>query len=176
MKNSGTVLLETERLTLRRFKEEDIPAVFKNWAGNPDVTKYLLWEYHKTEKETARFLKEYIRQYHKKNFYVWAVERKQDGEVIGTVDATVFKKKAEIGYCFGESFWNNGYAYESLTAMVEFLKTEVGCEIFTAVCAIQNTASVKLLEKIGMRRKNDDVINYISKKGILKCAEYELKC
>ncbi len=175
MKNNGTVLLETDRLILRRFKTEDIPSVFKNWSGNPEVTKYLLWSYHKTEKETAKFIKKYIRQYYKKDFYVWAVERKEDGEVIGTVDATVFKKKAEIGYCFGEKFWRKGYAYEALTRMLEFLK-EAGCEIFKATCAVDNIASCKLLEKIGMVKKNDDIISLIGEKDLIKCKEYEFKC
>ncbi len=176
MKNVGTVLLETERLILRRFKKEDIPAVFKNWAGNPNVTKYLLWSYHKTEKETAMFIKKYIRQYNKKGFYVWAVERKEDGEIIGTVDATAFKGKAEIGYCFGEKFWHNGYAYESLSRMIEFLKVEAGCRCFSAVCATENIPSVNLLIKIGMVKKSDSCIFLLGGEGFLKCEEYELRC
>ena len=175
MKNTGTVLLETDRLILRRFTKEDIPAVFKNWSGNPNVTKYLLWSYHKNEKEAAGFLKKYIRQYHKKDFYVWAVERKQDGEVMGTVDATVFKGKAEIGYCFGEKFWHNGYAFESLSKMIEFFK-EKGCDRFGATCAVENVASSGLLLKLGFVKGNCGVVSFFGENGLLKCEEYELRC
>ena len=175
MKHTGTLLLETERLVLRRFTKEDILPVFNNWSGNPEVTKYLLWSYHKTEKETARFLKKYIRQYYKKDFYVWAVERKEDGEVIGTVDATVFKSKAEIGYCFGEKFWKKGYAFESLSKMIEFFK-EIGCDCFGATCAVENKASAKLLMRLGFVKENSDTVSYVGENGFIKCEEYELRC
>ena len=46
MNHKGTVALETERLILRRFTIEDADAMFKNWASDAEVTKYLTWPTH----------------------------------------------------------------------------------------------------------------------------------
>ena len=46
MKHTGTKYLETERLKLRRFVIEDAEAMFKNWASDIEVTKYLTWPAH----------------------------------------------------------------------------------------------------------------------------------
>ena len=46
MKNSGTVRMETKRLVLRPYVIEDADAMFRNWANDPQVTKYLTWEPH----------------------------------------------------------------------------------------------------------------------------------
>lgn len=48
MINKGTVALETERLTLRRFAVDDAEAVFRNWASDPEVTKFLMWPPHES--------------------------------------------------------------------------------------------------------------------------------
>lgn len=51
MKNSGTVRMETKRLVLRPFVIEDAGAMFRNWANDPQVTKFLSWEPHKDVEE-----------------------------------------------------------------------------------------------------------------------------
>lgn len=56
MKNSGTVRMETKRLVLRPYVIEDADAMFRNWANDPQVTKYLSWEPHKDVEETKQIL------------------------------------------------------------------------------------------------------------------------
>ena len=56
MKNSGTVRMETKRLVLRPYVIEDADAMFRNWANDPQVTKYLTWEPHKDVEETKQIL------------------------------------------------------------------------------------------------------------------------
>ena len=46
MDHKGTVTLETERLQLRCFTEEDAESMYRNWASDPEVTKYLTWPPH----------------------------------------------------------------------------------------------------------------------------------
>ena len=54
MKNSGTVRMETKRLVLRPYVIEDADAMFRNWANDPQVTKYLSWEPHNDVEETKQ--------------------------------------------------------------------------------------------------------------------------
>ena len=60
MKNSGTVRLETERLVLRPFAAEDADAMYRNWASDSQVTKFLFWEPHKDVDETRGILEGWI--------------------------------------------------------------------------------------------------------------------
>ena len=48
MKHLGTIQLETDRLVLRRFTVDDAETVFKNWASDDEVTRYLTWPTHKS--------------------------------------------------------------------------------------------------------------------------------
>ena len=61
MKNSGTVRMETKRLVLRPYVIEDADAMFRNWANDPQVTKYLSWEPHKDVEEIKQILEGWIK-------------------------------------------------------------------------------------------------------------------
>ena len=54
MQHCGTKRLETERLILRRYVSEDAAAVYKNWASDDEVTKYLTWPTHKSQEIRSR--------------------------------------------------------------------------------------------------------------------------
>ena len=69
MKNSGTVRMETKRLVLRPYVIEDADAMFRNWANDPQVTKYLTWEPHKDVEETKKILEGWIASYESKDFF-----------------------------------------------------------------------------------------------------------
>ena len=53
MKHKGTVRLETERLILRPFTPEDALPMFRNWASDEEVTRFLTWPAHKDVEVTA---------------------------------------------------------------------------------------------------------------------------
>ena len=57
MEHRGTQRLETERLILRRFVSEDADAMYKNWAADKEVTKYLTWPSHSSP-DVSRFVVE----------------------------------------------------------------------------------------------------------------------
>ena len=61
MNHCGTRQLDTERLVLRRFVTEDAEAMFRNWASDPEVTKYLTWPAHANVDVTMAVLKEACR-------------------------------------------------------------------------------------------------------------------
>ena len=59
MKHCGTRELETGRLLLRRLSIDDCEMMYNNWASDPEVTKYLRWNAHRTWGETAELLNEW---------------------------------------------------------------------------------------------------------------------
>ena len=54
MEHLGTIRLETERLILRRFTVEDAQAMFRNWASDEEVTKFLTWPAHRSAEVSRR--------------------------------------------------------------------------------------------------------------------------
>ena len=87
MKHCGTQTIETERLILRQFKSEDADAMFKNWANDEEVTKYLTWSPHGTVDVTKEILKQWVDSYKDEKYYQWAIVLKEIDEPIGSISA-----------------------------------------------------------------------------------------
>ena len=79
MRHAGTQDIETPRLLLRRLLPEDAPQMYANWASDPEVTRYLRWEPHKSPAETRELLAAWALLYPNPDYYQWAmVERPPD--------------------------------------------------------------------------------------------------
>ena len=67
MKHCGTKRLETNRLILRRFVNEDASAMYKNWASDSEVTKYLMWPTHSSKEISEEITKDWVSSYTNEN-------------------------------------------------------------------------------------------------------------
>ena len=63
--HKGTQTIETSRLILRRAVREDAELMFRNWASDPEVTKYLTWPAHETVETSAWVLNSWVGEYEK---------------------------------------------------------------------------------------------------------------
>lgn len=81
----GTKTIETERLILRRFKEEDAKDMFNNWASDDEVTKYLSWPTHSDIGVSKKLLEMWIDKYSSEENYNWAIEVKENKNVVGSI-------------------------------------------------------------------------------------------
>ena len=90
MKHCGTQELETGRLLLRRLTVDDSEMMFNNWASDPEVTRYLRWNAHRSWAETAEMLNEWEKHYGDPTFYQWGVENKRSGVLMGTIVTGIF--------------------------------------------------------------------------------------
>lgn len=153
MKDLGTVLLETDRLILRKLKKEDAYQAFENWTNDELVTRYVTWNPHKNVENTLKLFEIWENNYEMEHTYKWVVELKDTSEVIGTIDVVrknIEQKTAEIGYCYGSKYWNKGYGTEALKKVLDFLFNEVGFEVISACHVIDNVGSGKVMEKAGL--------------------------
>ena len=73
MRHCGTQRMESERLILRPFSVDDAGAMYKNWAADPEVTKFLTWPPHEDADASKAVLTEWVDSYAKKDFYQWAI-------------------------------------------------------------------------------------------------------
>ncbi len=154
MKGIGTKVIETERLLMRPMEKGDALYIYKNWASDPLVTRYLSWDYHKSIKETEEYVDFKVKRYLEKEYvFDWIIVLKETGEPIGEMEAVNVSRAdnlVEMGDCFGYHYWNKGYATEALKAFIEYMFEEVGVEKVIACHISPNLASGRVMAKAGM--------------------------
>ena len=153
MRHTGTQTIATERLTLRRFTIEDAENMYYNWASDPEVTRYLTWQPHKSVEETAEILQQWEAGYSKNEFYQWAIELNDIEQPIGSISVVSLNEdvqSAELGYCIGKSWWHQGYTTEAVEAVIRFLMAEVGAGRVWSQHDVANPNSGEVMKKAGM--------------------------
>lgn len=153
MKHLGTVTLETERLILRQFRITDANAMYTNWAGSSDVTKYLTWPTHKNEDVSLKYLESLVVTYENKEVYGWGIELKELHQVIGSIGVVQTNFAIEcvqIGYSIGKPWWGIGITSEAFLAVIQFFMEEVGINRIEARHDIKNIPSGKVMKHCGL--------------------------
>lgn len=138
--------LETPRLLLRKFTEDDYEDLFE-YVSDPKVTEYEPYK-PMTEKETRDNL-----AWRCTTDEMIAVVLKENGKLIGNIylGNRDFNSR-ELGYVFNQSYWGNGYAKEACQAVLADAFA-TGVHRIYAECDPLNTGSWKLLERIGFQRE-----------------------
>ena len=144
--------LYTPRLVLRPFDEGDAPALFEH-AKNPNVTRFTLWDHHKTIADTEMFVRDYARcRYLEKTPEPYAITLRGDPRPVGAVGcfwASVPNRTMELGYWLAEPFWGKGLTAEACRAVVDSAFFAHQPRRIQARVIAGNVASVRVLEKIG---------------------------
>ena len=154
LNHKGSKIIETERLILRPFTMADADAMFRNWASDDEVTKYITWPTHESVEITKMVLSDWTSHYAESDFYNWAIVPKEIGEPIGNISVVRINPKtdcATMGYCMSRAHWHRGIMPEALNAVVDFLFGEVGFNRIEAEHAAENGASGRVMEKAGLR-------------------------
>lgn len=156
MEHQGTIKIETNRLILRKFKIEDADIMYRNWASDDEVTKYLTWPTHKNVNETRSVLAGWVERYSDPAFYNWVIVLKEIGEPIGNLSVVKYDEKtasAAIGWCMGKRWWGQRIMPEAARAVLQYLFEEVGFNRIAAKHDKENTKSGRVMQKIGMTRE-----------------------
>lgn len=151
--HKGTVTIETPRLILRKARMEDAEPMFRNWANDAEVTKFLTWPAHGSIEVSERVLASWVDCYQKDDYYQWMIVLKEINEPIGSIMAsTVGRAKcAHIGYCIGRQWWHQGIMSETLKAVMDFLFDAVGYHRVEAMHDPNNPHSGGVMKKCGMK-------------------------
>jgi [ribosomal protein S5]-alanine N-acetyltransferase len=148
--------IETPRLILREFREDDWPAVLDYW-NDPGSQRY-----NPDLPDRERFVRDLVAMFvasqaeEPRRRWQLALVNKQDGRLIGNCGIRVNNPdlgEANIGYELNPRDWGNGYATEAATAIVRFGFEELKLHRIWAECVADNTGSARVLEKLGMRRE-----------------------
>ena len=143
-------ILRTKRCIVREICLDDVDKLYEIYA-DPSITLYMEGLYAKKEEEIA-YTRDYIRyQYGIYDFGMWIIEDRQSGEVIGRagLDLRPDREDAELGYMIRRDRHRQGIAYEVCTAILTYVREELGFEKLFARTQKENLASVGLLKKLG---------------------------
>jgi ribosomal-protein-alanine N-acetyltransferase len=169
------VRLETERLVLREFVEDDAEALFAV-EGDPTVARYQSFEPRSLDESRG-----YVRYaaesatWRPRSLYDLVIVRREDAQLIGRVGLQVSRKEgrqAALWYTLRPDCWGSGYATEAARALVAYGFAELGLHRVWADCDPANTGSWRLLERLGMRREAHHVESTWLKGGWVDSYEY----
>ncbi|TAH30781.1 MAG: N-acetyltransferase, partial [Oscillatoriales cyanobacterium] len=146
-------IIETERLLLRKITLNDASDMFE-YASNPEVSEYTMWSTHTSIEDTKYFLKSLTKMYKRKELVDWGIVHKAEKKFIGTcgyVEWSMTHSRAEIGYALSARYWREGYMSEAVNAIIEFGFREMLLNRIVGRCEVNNIASARVMEKVGMQ-------------------------
>ena len=146
--------VETERLILRRFQEDDADLLAPIFA-KPEVW---MFPYGRglTRDETLYFLKMQLEEWNSCGFGCWLATRKSDQRVIGYVGISVphflpdVLPAAEVGWRFDPDTWGQGYATEGAAAALNEAFTTLGLDKVCSAPQTENPPSIRVCDRLGM--------------------------
>ena len=144
--------IRTARLNLREFVESDFHAV-QAYSSDPRVTRYLFFG-PRDEDSTAEYLEGLLASQRERPRirFELAVEEIVSGRVIGACDLSFIERKVvDLGYMLGMQNWGMGLATEIALALVDAAFFELRADRVISTVDVNNGASIRVLEKIGMR-------------------------
>ena len=150
-----TLPLITERLALRRYTYDDIPDVLA-FVSQPSVAKVLPKRIPATEEGVRKYinLQNSYQPFEKDKVFELAVERKEDGRVIGLLGLIRRDhRQGEMGWALVVEYRGQGYATEAARALMDYGFRSLGLHHIHADTNSDNLASWRLMERLGMRRE-----------------------
>jgi ribosomal-protein-alanine N-acetyltransferase len=127
--------------------------LFDAYTHDPDVTRYVMWRPHTNVDQTLEFLRGCIAAWEGETRFPYVITLKDTEDLIGMVDFHIKSSTVGIGYVIGKAYWGRGIATEAVRVIVEWALNQPSIDRVCASCDIENVASARVLEKVGMQRE-----------------------
>lgn len=144
---------ETERLIIRPLTLADAPAIQSQVSDREIAATTLNIPHPYPEGGAEQWIIRAIEGFEKRSVFNFAIVRKADEQLIGCIAIEGVKephRKCEIGYWIGRPHWGQGYATEAARAVLAFAFDELGANKVWAQFFMNNPASGKVMQKLGM--------------------------
>lgn len=143
--------METDRVLLRHWRDDDAETLFK-WASDPDVGPRAGWPPHKSVEESLEIIRTVFN-----NDSNWAIVLKATGEVIGAIgygpscecELPARENEPLCGYWIAKPYWNQGICTEALKLMLDHIRKITDIKSLISGHFVDNPASGKVMEKCG---------------------------
>ena len=145
------LIFQTPRLILRQITIDDAPLILE-LNSNPEIVKYVHEPTLKTVEQAEEIITNIILPQYKNNLGRWAIITKDNNDFIGWCGLKYRPEMDEIdlGYRLMQNAWGKGYATEAAAKTLEYGFRTLNIKLITGRAHIENLASIKVLEKIGM--------------------------
>ena len=127
----------------------DSPEVFA-YAVDPEVTHFMDWHTLVDVEEAIQFVHRSETTWASREEFTWVVTEQGADSVIGAISFRVRGELADFGYVLNRRYWNNGYATEVASALVEMVLVDGSVQRIWATCDAENLRSRRVLEKAGL--------------------------
>jgi len=153
----GGIVLKSERIHIRSILDSDLEAIH-NLHSLPETDRFNTLGIPENIEQTKEITNLWLAENNKEKTqkFTFTVELIEGKKFIGLIALNLGKEKfktAEVWYKFHPAFWNKGYATESLKRIIDFGFKVLKLHRIEAGCAIENIASINVLEKAGMVRE-----------------------
>lgn len=165
--------LNTEHLRLRKLRASDVECYYNHVGSSEAVTRYMLWQPHKSLVESRESIEKVLIRYEEGNAYTWAIALAEDDTIIGRIDLLRFDEEqssCSFAYMLGKEFWGRGFGTDSLKAVFAFAFEKMEMQKIVADHMSENIASGKVMEKAGMHHVTKHVSKY-EKSGVYHDAD-----
>jgi RimJ/RimL family protein N-acetyltransferase len=158
MSKPAEKIIETDRLILRTWKAEDAEPYYHI---NQDLKVIEFLPGPMSMQKVEDFIAAENLQFEKMGYTLWAVEEKEMGKLMGFIGLNSpewkshFTPCVEIGWRLGSPYWNKGFATEGAKAVLEYGFNQLGLSEIVSFTVPENIASLRVMEKIGMKRDGD---------------------
>jgi RimJ/RimL family protein N-acetyltransferase len=146
------VTLETDRLRLRMFREEDLDA-YAAICADPEVMRYLGDGRTLSRGEAWRQMALILGHWQLRGYGLWAVEERATGALVGRLG--FFEPEGwpgfELGWMLRRASWGLGYATEGAGRALAHAFTEMGRQRLISLIRPDNHASIRVAERLGER-------------------------
>ena len=143
--------IRTERLLIRPLGPGDLET-FNEYALSIENARYMCFLPHENIEESIEFLKKVQEEWQKADPAVYEFAITYEGTHIGGISVHIEYGKPVLGWILNRKYWGRGFAYESAEAVMKYFHENLGIDYFCAYCDSENTASFRLMEKLGMKR------------------------
>lgn len=144
---------ETSRLRAKPAVIEDAQVIFDDYARDPAVAKYMTWTPHRSVEETRDFLRQCERAWQDGPVFPWTLWHKENDAFVGIIEARFRATDMDLGYALARPWWRLGLMSEAVIALTGWALAQPQIYRVWAVCDVENTASARLLERVGMERE-----------------------
>lgn len=154
------IIFQTPRLILRRITEADAPLLLE-MNSDPEILKYIHEAPLTSVEHALQIMRDIIFPQYENNLGRWAMIIKDSNEFIGWCGLKHRPEISEIdlGYRMMKRYWGNGYATEAASHTLSYGLNELKLPIITARAHIENIASQKVIEKIGMEFIGEGIVD-----------------
>ncbi len=149
--------IKTDRLNFKQVSIEDLNKIHA-LHSLPETDQFNILGIPQTINETEKIINDWI---YKQNTipptsYIFCVEVIDSKQFIGLIALNLGKpqyKSAEVWYKIHSNFWGKGYATEALLKLLHFAFDDLRLHRIEAGCAVENIASIRVLERAGLKRE-----------------------